>query len=132
MLIELRELRQRHWWTRVLLLVILILTAYLLNELPPRRSSSPGTEVYQAMRRYDYNTALRAAQAIVAEHPNDYYSHEYLGDIYRTMDNLPNAEFEYSRAKDLAPPQAIQTKLDDIQRRRGLGPRPVPTLSPWP
>ncbi len=128
---ELRELRQRYWWTTVLIIAVGVLTIYLLSELP-RRSISPWTKVSQAMRRYDYDAALSLAKAISAEHPNDYYGHEYLGDIYRAMGNLPNAELEYSRAKALAPPQAIQAKLDDIQTRLGKGPHPVPTLSPWP
>jgi tetratricopeptide (TPR) repeat protein len=128
---ELRELRQRYWWTTALTTAVLILTVYLLSELP-RRSISPWTEVYRAIRRYDYGAALSLAKAISAEYPDDYYGHEYLGDIYRAMGNFPNAELEYSRAKALAPPQAIQAKLDDIQTRLGKGPHPVPTLSPWP
>jgi tetratricopeptide (TPR) repeat protein len=128
---ELRELRQRYWWTTVLIIAVLVLTIYLLSELP-QRSISPWTKVSQAMRRYDYDAALSLAKAISAEYPNDYYGHEYLGDIYRAMDNLPNAEIEYSRAKELAPPQAIQAKLEYVQKRRGNGTRPAPTLSPWP
>jgi tetratricopeptide (TPR) repeat protein len=128
---ELRELHQRHWWTTILLVAVLVLTIYLISELP-RRAESPWTEVDRAMRQYDYSKALKAAKTITAEHPNDYYGHEYLGNIYLEMGDLAHAEAEYSRAYELSPPQVLQEKLRDVRKRRGTEPTPKPSLSPWP
>jgi len=128
---ELRELRQRHWWTTVLLVVVLVLTVYLISEVP-RHALSPWGEVSRAMRQYDYDRALQLAKTIAAEHPNDYYAHEYLGDIYLARGDLANAEAEYSRAYDLSLPQVMDAKLRDVRKRRGVEPAPAPTLSPWP
>jgi len=80
----------------------------------------------------DYDRALQLAKTIAAEHPNDYYAHEYLGDIYLARGDLANAEAEYSRAYDLSPPQVMDAKLRDVRKRRGIEPAPAPTLSPWP
>lgn len=127
----LRELRQRRWWTNILLVAVLVLTVYLISELP-RRASSPWMEVHQAMRRYDYDKALSLAKAIVADHRDDYYGHEYGADIYMAKGDLAHAEAEYSRAYELAPPNAVQAKLNDVRKRRGTESTPAPTLSPWP
>jgi tetratricopeptide (TPR) repeat protein len=131
LLSEVRELRQRSWWNTLLAGVLLILTVYLISELP-RRIASPWTEVSRAMRGYDYRRALSLAKAIAAQHRNDYYAHEYLGDVYVAIGDLANAESEYARAYELAPPQVLQRKLSDVRRRRGTEPTPAPTLSPWP
>lgn len=128
---ELRELHQRQWWTTILLIALLVLTVYLISELP-RREISPWTDVYRARRQYDYSRAVKLAKGITARYPNDYYGHEYLGDIYLEMGDLANAEAEYSRAYELAPPQVLQEKLKGVRKRRGTEPGPQPTLSPWP
>ena len=47
---EIGKLRQTSQWTALCVIVILLITVYLLSELP-RRGSSPWTDVGQAMRR---------------------------------------------------------------------------------
>jgi tetratricopeptide (TPR) repeat protein len=69
------------------------------------------------VRQYDYERALNLAKNIVKEHPEDYYGHEYLGYIYLQMGNLNQAELEYSRAYELAPPERVKSKLEDVRRR---------------
>src|ERR1700737_3879843 len=104
------------------------MAVYLVFEIP--RNTSPWSPVYQAVRRYDYERALTLAKRIVREHPEDYYGHAYLGDICLQMGNLNQAELEYSRACELAPPRGLQEKLDEIRKRRERESRPRPSVTP--
>ena len=119
---ELRALQHTNHWIALGVVVILVITIYLLSELP-RRTASPWTDVWQAQRQYDYDKARRLAQKIATAHPTDYYAHEYLGDIYLEMGDLDHAESEYSRAYELSPPQHLKEKLDEVRNRRK---HPVP------
>lgn len=127
---ELEGLRRANRWIAGMVAVVLVLTIYLISELP-RRTFHPWSAVSQAMRRYDYEKALGLAKQIAAEHPKDYYAHEYLGSIYLEMGDLVQAESEYSRAYELSPPQHLQEKLKAIRQRRqreeSTQPRPTPT-----
>jgi tetratricopeptide (TPR) repeat protein len=127
---ELGSLRTSNRLVAVGIIIVTILTIYLISELP-RRSTSPWTEVNQAMHRYDYEKARDLAMVLSARYPKDYYAHEYLGNIYEEMGDLDRAETEYARAYDLAPPQVLQEKLKAIrerrQRERSIQPTPSPT-----
>lgn len=110
--------------------IVALLTIYLISELP-RRSTSPWTEINQAMHRYDHGKARDLAKALSAQYPKDSYAHEYLGNIYQEMGDLDRAEAEYARAYDLAPPQVLQEKLKAVrqrrQRERSIQPTPSAT-----
>jgi tetratricopeptide (TPR) repeat protein len=83
------------------------------------------------MRQYDYPKALYLAGQLSAAHPNDYYGHEYLGNIYSAMSDWTKAEAEYARAYELAPPMVLKQKLDAVRRRRGEPPSQAsPTAAP--
>lgn len=99
------------------MIVTLVITVYLLSELPSR-VTSPWIEVSRALRRYDYDTALNLAKTLTAQNPKDYYGHQYLGNIYRDMGDLAHAEEEYSRAYELSPPQVLQEELKALRQRR--------------
>jgi tetratricopeptide (TPR) repeat protein len=114
---ELEKLRHTNQWIAGMVAVLLVITIYLVSELP-RRTFSPWSNVSQAMRQYDYKRALDLAKQIAAEHPSDYYAHEYLGNIYLEMGDLVHAESEYSRAYELSPPQYLQEKLRAVRQRR--------------
>jgi tetratricopeptide (TPR) repeat protein len=131
----LKEVRGLHHTNQLILLVgvvVLILAVYLVYEIP--RHTSPWSPVYEAMRHYDYDRALILTKKIVQQHPDDYYGHEYLGHIYLQMGNLNQAEAEYSRAFQLAPPESLREKLRDVRERieRRSHPRASATPSPWP
>jgi tetratricopeptide (TPR) repeat protein len=111
------KLRHTNQWVAIMVVVLLVITIYLVSELP-RRAISPWSGVSQAMRQYDYQRALELAKQITAEHPSDYYGHEYLGNIYLEMGDLAHAESEYSRAYELSPPQYLQEKLRVVRERR--------------
>lgn len=115
---ELGNLRHTNQWIAVVSIVVLVLAVYLVSELP-RRTTSPWTDVSQAMRRYDYGKALELAKKLTAEHPSDYYGHESLGNIYSAMGDWEHAEAEYSRAYELFPPPDLQRKLEMVRQHRG-------------
>lgn len=128
---ELGKLRSTNRWIAFGITVVSLLTVYLVSELP-RRSTTPWTEVNQAMHRYDYRRARDLAKALAVQYPKDYYAHEYLGNIYQEMGDLDRAEEEYSRAYDLSPPQVLQEKLRAVRQRRQreLSVQPTPAATP--
>ncbi|PYJ77043.1 MAG: hypothetical protein DME77_04195 [Verrucomicrobia bacterium] len=127
---EVRGLHHTSQWILLLAISVLIIAVYLVFEIP--RRTSPWSRVQEAVRRYDYEHALNLAQSIVREHPEDYYGHEYLGYIYLQMGNLNQAELEYSRAYELAPPESIKSKLEEVRRRLEQQSRVQPSATPKP
>jgi tetratricopeptide (TPR) repeat protein len=123
---RLEALQKHNRWIVLISFAILGMTIYLVSELP-RATSGAWGEVSQAMRQYDYPKALYLAHQISDAHPNDYYGHEYLGNIYSALGDWANAETEYARAYDLAPPMVLKQKLDAVRRRRA-----EPASSPSP
>ncbi|HAK06685.1 MAG TPA: hypothetical protein DCO65_05365 [Spartobacteria bacterium] len=130
---ELGNLRHLNGWILFIGIVLLITTVYLVSELP-RRATSPWSKVEEAMHKYDYSTALNLAKKILAQHPNEYYAHAYLGNIYFEIGDLDRAEAEYSRAQELSPPQYLQERLKAVRERRERESRrhPSATPIPWP
>jgi tetratricopeptide (TPR) repeat protein len=126
---ELGKLRNASQWMLGMVAALLVLTIYLITELP-RRQASPWTSVYQAMRHYDYKKALELSGRIATEHPNAYYAHEYRGDIYLEMGDLAHAEAEYTRAYELSPPQVLLEKLRVVRERRVREKSATPTPAP--
>jgi tetratricopeptide (TPR) repeat protein len=114
---EMAKLRNTSQWIAGMVAALLVLTIYLITELP-RRAVSPWTSVNQAMRQYDFKKAMELSGRIVNENPNDYYAHEYRGNIYLEMGDLAHAEAEYTRAYELSPPQILQEKLRAVRERR--------------
>jgi tetratricopeptide (TPR) repeat protein len=127
---EVRGLHHTNQWILLISIIILLIAVYLVFEIP--RHTNPWSPVYQAVRRYDYERALKLATKIVKEHPDDYYGHEYLGYIYSYMGNLDQAEREYSRAYELALPQSLQEKLRLVHERRERESRTSPSATPTP
>jgi tetratricopeptide (TPR) repeat protein len=129
---ELHEFHATNRWILLLSITVLVLAVYLVYQIP--RHISPWSAVYQAMRQYDYARAAELTQKIVRQHPDDYYGHEYLGDIYFKMGNLNQAESEYSRALNLSLPHSLQQKLEQVRERRERESRVGPTATPipWP
>jgi tetratricopeptide (TPR) repeat protein len=128
---ELRGLRDRYQWIVLLGLAILIATIYLVVELP-QRATSPWSKVDEAIVKHDYKTALNLANKILAQNPNQYYPHAYLGNIYFEIGDLDHAEAEYLCALELSPPHYMEERLKAVRKRRERESHMGPSATPAP
>jgi len=71
----------------------------------------PYAQASRAMRAGNYSRALQIVHRISAEHPENYYPHEYLGMIYLESGDTAKSEEEYSRAHALYPSETITKAL---------------------
>ena len=124
-----RGLYHTNQWILLVSVVVLIIAVYLVYEIP--RHTSPWSPVSEAMRHYKYDDALILAKKIAQQHPDDYYGHEYLGYIYLQMGNLNQAELEYSRASELAPPERLKAKAEEVRKRIERESHPRPSATPY-
>jgi tetratricopeptide (TPR) repeat protein len=131
-LAEVRGLYHSNQLILLVAIIVLVISVFLAYQIP--RHISPWSPVYQAMRQYDYARAAELTQRLVQQHPDDYYGHEYLGDIYLKLGNLNQAEQEYSRASQLVPPEHLKAKLEQVRNQieHQSRPRLNATSSPWP
>ena len=115
---ELQKLRKTIQWSTMLSIMALVGVLIWGIRLVHSHEASPWTAVTTAMRQYDYPKALKLAQQLAAAHPDDYYSHYYVGWIYVEMGDLAHGEAEYSRAYELWPSEDMQKKLTAVRKRR--------------
>ncbi len=73
--------------------------------------------VTAAMRRQDFPRALSIARVLVAQQPDYYYGHAYLGAIYMAEGDVTNAEAEYLRAYELFPNEESEKDLAAARKR---------------
>jgi tetratricopeptide (TPR) repeat protein len=117
-LIELRKLRQiSQRMSYFTLILVVAAVAFIAIEHQQRQNKYPWDKVDTAWYQQDYPKALSLAQAIVAQQTNYYYGHQYLGNIYLAMNDLTNAEVEYSRAYQLFPNKEREETLESVQKR---------------
>jgi tetratricopeptide (TPR) repeat protein len=128
---ELRGLHHTNQWIILIAIAILLIAVYLVSELP-RRVTTPWSKVEEAIDKYDYTAALSLAKKNLAQHPDDYYGHSYLGSIYFEIGDLDRAEAEYLRAEELSPRHYLQERLKEVRDRRARKSRAQPsaTLTP--
>jgi tetratricopeptide (TPR) repeat protein len=84
------------------------------------------------MEKHDYGTALDLAKKLLAQNPDRYYAHAYLGNIYFDIGDLDRAEAEYSRAEELSPPRYMDERLKEVRERREPESRRRSTATPTP
>jgi tetratricopeptide (TPR) repeat protein len=114
-LAEVRGLYHANQLILIVAILVLVIAIFLAYQIP--RHTSPWSRVNEAMRQYDYARAAELTRRLVREHPDDYYAHEYLGDIYVKLGNLNQAEQEYSRAVELVPPEHLKAKLEQVRKQ---------------
>jgi cytochrome c-type biogenesis protein CcmH/NrfG len=117
-LVELRKLK-RIFYAMLICFILAFIPAFYTG--PTHDYSNSWERVTAAMRRQDFPAALSMAQALVRQHPDYYYGHAYLGSIYLAMDDVTNAEAQYSRAFQLFPNEENQKELAAVQKRLGAG-----------
>jgi tetratricopeptide (TPR) repeat protein len=130
---ELRGLHHGNQWLVVIGVTVLAILLYLAFGTP--REVDPWSRVQQAIQRHDYSQALKLAEQVVSEAPDDYYAHAYLGYIFSQMGNLDQAELEYSRAYELSA-KDLKARLEAVRKRRGrqgqMNAKSTPTSIPPP
>jgi cytochrome c-type biogenesis protein CcmH/NrfG len=113
-LVELRKLKR---------LFYAILFFFILASVPAfyagltHDSPDSWERVSAAMRQQNFPAALSMAQSLVRQQPDYYYGHAYLGVIYLAMDDVTNAEVQYSRAYQLFPNEDGRKDLAAVQKR---------------
>ena len=130
---ELRGLHHGNQWLVVIVVTILAILLYIAFGTP--REVDTWSRVQQAIKRHDYDRALKLAKHVASEDPDDYYAHAYLGYIFFQMGNLDQAELEYSRAHELSV-KDLKARLEAIRKRRGrqsqMNANSTPTSIPPP
>jgi cytochrome c-type biogenesis protein CcmH/NrfG len=117
-LAELRSMRKVILWGTIISLAFLaIVCIYGYFRIQHRTSTDPWSQADTAMEKWDYPKALDLVQKRVAQNPNDYYGHWYLGNIYLVMGDAKKAEPEYARAYELYPSEELETRLETVRKR---------------
>jgi cytochrome c-type biogenesis protein CcmH/NrfG len=114
---KVRSLNRRMFYLILVLVIVIVLSFPVSRHLRGSSQADSWEQVTTAMKRQDFPEALSVAQALVARQPNDPYGHAYLGAIYLPMNDLTNAEAQYSRAYDLFPSEENEKNLAAIRKR---------------
>src|SRR5271170_5104739 len=121
MLVELRKIRTISRRMCYVIVVFTIVCAVPVFQQGRRQDADSWQQVRAAVDRGDCQKALSMAQALVARQPDYAYGHAYLGYVYLAMDDLTNAEAQYSRAYELFPDEDGQKDLDAVRKRLAAG-----------
>jgi cytochrome c-type biogenesis protein CcmH/NrfG len=117
LLVELRKIRTISRRLCYLIVVFIIVCAVPFFQQRRRQDPASWQQVRAAVDRGDCQKALSMARVLIARQPDYAYGHAYLGYVYLAMDDLTNAEAEYSRAYQLFPDEADQKDLDAVRKR---------------
>ena len=89
----------------------------------------PYARAVAAMKASDYQKALSIVEPLAAQHPENYYHHEYLGTIYLALGKPAKAEEEYSKAYALYPSENLANMVATVRKRLRLQ-SATPNLTP--
>ena len=116
-----RSIGRRLFWLLLLLLIVSVLAFPISRRSWSASSVASWDSVTTAMRQQDFPKALAEAQGLVAQQPNYYYGHAYLGAIYLAIGDVTNAEAQYSRAFELFPNEQSEKDLAAVRKRKAAG-----------
>ena len=119
-LVELRKLK-RVFYLILVFIVVVSIPAFYAGFTRGFSQADSWERVTTAMRRQDFPAALSMAQTLVHHQPDYYYGHAYLGAIYLAMDDVTNAEAEYSQAYHLFPNEESEKDLAAVRKRMAGG-----------
>jgi cytochrome c-type biogenesis protein CcmH/NrfG len=120
-LMELRRIRTISRRMSYLIVVFIIVCAVPAFQQGLVQGSDSWENVRAAVGRQEFPKALSMAQALVACQPNYVYGRDYLGYIYLAMDDVTNAETQYSRAYELFPSEQNEKNLAAVRKRLATG-----------
>ena len=95
---------------------VTVLAILLYLALGTSPDADTWSQVQQAIRRHDYHRGLNLAKKIVGEDRDDYYG-IVSGIYYPQLENLNQAELEYSRAYELSA-KDLKARLEAVGNRR--------------
>ena len=121
LLVELRKIRTISRRLCYLIVVFIIVCAVPLFHQGRRQDSDSWQQVRAAVDRGDCQKALSMAQALVSRQPDYAYGRAYLGFVYLALDDLTNAEAQYSRAYQLFPSEDGAKDLAAVRKRLAAG-----------
>ena len=123
-----RSIGRRVCWLLLLLLIVSIFAFPIPRRWRSASTAASWESVNTAMTAQDFRKALAEAQALVAQQPNYYYGHAYLGAIYLAIGDVTNAQSHYLRAYELFPNEQSEKDLAAV-RKRLAEPQPMKLLS---
>ena len=119
-LVELRRLK-RVFYLILVFIIVGSIPAFYAGFARGYSQADSWERVTTAMRRQDFPAALSMAQTLVHRQPDYYYGHAYLGAIYLAMDDVTNAEVQYSQAYRLFPNEESEKDLAAVRKRMASG-----------
>jgi len=119
-LVELRKLK-RVFYLILVFIIVGSIPAFYAGFTRGYSQADSWERVTTAMRRQDFPAALSMAQRLVRRGPDYYYGHAYLGSIYLAMNDITNAEVQYSQAYRLFPNEESEKDLAAVRNRMLTG-----------
>ena len=119
-LVELRKLK-RVFYLILVFIIVGSIPAFYAGFTRGYSQADSWEPVTTAMRRQDFPAALSMAQRLVRRGPDYYYGHAYLGSIYLAMNDITNAEVQYSQAYRLFPNEESEKDLAAVRNRMLTG-----------
>ena len=123
-LVELRKIRtisRRLCYLIGFFIIVCMVVPFLRDGQRQTSHSYSWTQVTAALEQGDTQKALSIAKWLVIRQPDYPYGHACLGYVYLTINNLPSALNEYSRAYQLFPSEDAQKDLDAVRKRMSSG-----------
>jgi predicted Zn-dependent protease len=115
----LKELQNvRRLTTRGLIAFLLLFALFVMGAFWVPRREGAYADTYTAFRALDYRRAAQLPEKLVADHPQDYSLHSYLGSIYLRSGDLVKAEGAYARSYALYPSEETGKILTAIRKAR--------------
>ncbi|GEM_PF-5683558 len=111
---ELRRLGRKIFYLLIILLVATLATVPIPTHMPTQSSWS---EVRCLIDRQEFKKAFPIAEHLVAQAPRNCYGHAVLGQLFLAVNDITNAEIQYSMAYDLFPSREAEETLQALRKR---------------
>lgn len=114
---QLQRLGRKIFYLLILLLVATLFTIPIPTHMPTESSWS---EVRCLIDRQQFKRAFPVAERLVAQAPRNPYGHAVLGQLFLAVNDIKNAEIQYSMAYDLCPNREAEETLQALRKRLAM------------
>lgn len=111
---QLQRLGRKIFYLLIFLLVATLFTISIPTHMPTQSSWS---EVRCLIDRQEFKRAFAIAERLVAQAPRYHYGHAVLGQLFLAVNDIKNAEIQYSMAYDLFPSREAEETLQALRKR---------------